>query len=75
MLRQMREVEAEGGENWLKTEEGFERKDDDDVEIDYVKLGSKMLSRILTSSVVQGSMNYILQLVQAHLGGSGDWRA
>ena len=63
VFKMMLEVDVEVDESWNNPAEGFEDKDDDEVEIDYVKLGNKMLTRLLGNTSIEGGLTYILSLV------------
>ena len=74
IFEMMISIEQEVYETWLKPEEGFQEEDreDSEIEIDYAKLGRKLLTRML-EGIGDFLIGQILELVKNALQ-NADWR-
>jgi len=76
VIEMMVNLGTEADETWCCPSEGFEEKDneDNDVEIDYAKLGRKLLTRMVESVGDYFLLDNLLCLVQSALNQTDDWR-
>ncbi len=56
-------VDAEVEETWSRPHEGFDDKDEETVDIDYVKLGRKLVSRFMYNGSGKDILPYLLSLI------------
>ena len=64
IFKMMISVDVEVDDTWMKPAEGFQDRDsEEDVEIDYVKLGRKQITKVLSLTEEEGLEEYILSLI------------
>jgi hypothetical protein len=62
-VKMMIKVDSEVEDTWYKPHEGFQDVEDETIDIDYVKLGKKLIIRYLTNVEDKGAVPYLFQLL------------
>lgn len=74
ILEMMTSIEEDVDEGWIRPEEGFQDKEDEegDMEFDYAKVGRKLIARLLDSVGDKYLLQPVLVLIQRALNSQND---
>ncbi|CAG9316104.1 unnamed protein product [Blepharisma stoltei] len=76
IMEMMVSIDLEVDESWARPDEGFQDKEDEDgsLDLDYAKVGRKLITRLLESVGDKFLLQPVLSLIQKALSTEGDWR-